>query len=510
MAGWMEISRILAKEASYRARRRGVRRTRLMSLVGGGLVRSNLLGALLFTGMSLFFSVGAVFDGRLIVPMIGVLGLVELLVGAFATASTVHVILSEGLLEPLSTLPVTDSDVRTALLGVGIYWGGLSMLFAVLPGAALVAAKRGLWPLAAWASLEAGSLLLLAFGVGYLLGSLGPRYTRSRVSRALQTLAWLLFFGFGLLFQLLPQEAVGFSEEVGVPGWLLLIPPFSFPAAALGVGKAAVSSLASALLGAAVMRLGAGRLWRAASSGAFVLPTGAPARGWRITAGRLQFLRKDLKLLGMNPRMLASTVYYAVIGPALVLAPLLTEATAGGLIGRFLPAIGLFFGGVGGAGVFYLYALDAEGARLLYLLPLSRGDVARQKAATLAVTVSLIVVAVGAAGAISAGPLLGLASTVTYALTLLGSAMINSAILARRLPREPSAWTQETFSRGTLGLLTLAEFVLFGFAAGLGVVPVLLFGGVGGDLLSAAISLIESMFVLYLGWEWTRGLKDPL
>ncbi len=512
MARWSEIAGILAKEASYRAQRRaGAERSRLIKLVGGGLVRSNLLGALLFTGMSLFFCIGAVFDQRFIVPMMGVLGLVELLVGAFATASTVHVILTEGLLEPLSTLPVTESDIRLALLSVGVYWGGLSMVFAVIPGALLIAAKRGMWTVALWGALEAVALLLLAFGVGYLLGSLSPKYTRSRISRALQTVAWLLFFGFGLLFQLLPHQAAGFVGEAGVPGWLLLVPPFSFPAAALGVREAIASSLAFAALSSVILRVGAGRLWRAASSGRFALPTSAPTEKWVITAGRLQPLKKDLRLLGMNPRMLASTVYYAVIGPAIVIAPMLADVMTGDSgISRFLPAIGLFFGGVGGAGVYYLYALDAEGARLLYHLPLTRGEVARQKAVTLAATVSPIVLIVGVVGALSGGMLAGLAAVVTYGLTLLGSAMLNSAILAKRLPGEPSAWTQETFTKGTLGLLMLAEFVVFGAAAAAAVVPAMLFGGVGSDLLSTALALIESIFTLYLGWKWTRGLRDPL
>ncbi len=512
MARWSEIAGILAKEASYRARRRaGVRGSRLAGLVGRGLVRSNLLGALLFTGMSLFFCIGAVFDQRFVVPMLGILGLVELLVGAFATASTVHVILTEGLLEPLSTLPVTESDIRLALLGVGVYWGGLSMVCAVVPGALLVAVKRGSWAVALWGALEAAALLLLAFGVGYLLGALSPKYTRSRISRVLQTVAWLLFFGFGLLFQLLPPQAAGFVGEVGAPRWLLLIPPFSFPAAAMGVRESALASLAFSALSVAVLRVGAGRLWTAASSGRFALPSSPPAGRWSLAVGRLQPLKKDLRLLAMNPRMLASTVYYAVIGPALVVAPMLADVFTGNSgIGRFLPAIGLFFGGVGGAGVYYLYALDAEGARLLYHLPLTRGEVARQKALTLTVTVSPIVILVGVVGALSAGALTGLAAVLTYGVTLLGSAMLNSAILAKRLPREPSAWTQETFSKGTLGLLMLAEFVAFGAAAAAAVAPAALFGGAGSDLLSTAAALIESTFTLYLGWEWTGGLRDPV
>lgn len=512
MARWSEIAGILAKEASYRARRRaGVRGSRLAGLVGRGLVRSNVLGALLFTGMSLFFCIGAVFDQRLVVPMLGILGLVELLVGAFATASTVHVVLTEGLLEPLSILPVTESDIRLALLGVGVYWGGLSMICAVVPGALLVAVKRGAWAVALWGALEAVALLLLAFGVGYLLGALGPKYTRSRISRALQTVAWLLFFGFGLLFQLLPPQAAGFVGEVGVPRWLLLIPPFSFPAAAMGVRESALASLAFSALSVAVLRAGAGRMWIAASSGRFALPSSPPAGRWSLTVGRLQPLKKDLRLLAMNPRMLASTVYYAVIGPALVVAPMLADVFTGNSgIGRFLPAIGLFFGGVGGAGVYYLYALDAEGARLLYHLPLTRGEVARQKALTLIVAVSPIVLLVGAVGALSGGMLTGLEAVLTYGLTLLGSAMLNSTILAKRLPREPSAWTQETFSKGTLGLLMLAEFVVFGAAAAAAVVPAVLFGGAGSDLLSTAAALVESTFTLYLGWKWTSRLRDPV
>ena len=63
--------------------------------------------------------------------------------GAFSTAASVNIIVSDRLLEPLTRLPIHESKMRKTLLLLALYWGGLALPFAVIPGTALAAFKLG-------------------------------------------------------------------------------------------------------------------------------------------------------------------------------------------------------------------------------------------------------------------------------------------------------------------------------------------------------------------------------
>jgi hypothetical protein len=101
------------------------------------------------------------------------LGLLELFFGAFAVTAATNTILSEDLLKPISFMPVDEGDLRIALLLVGVYLGGGSVPFLVIPGVIVASLYFKVWGLIFWGLVEAFSVLLLAFGIGYIAGSLG-------------------------------------------------------------------------------------------------------------------------------------------------------------------------------------------------------------------------------------------------------------------------------------------------------------------------------------------------
>ncbi len=121
-----------------------------------------------------------------------------------------------------------------------------------------------MWGLIFWGLVEAFSVLLLAFGIGYIAGSLGGKYTRSLFLRGVQTAVWLVFLSLAGILQIVPQLFPGASLPREV---LDVLPPFSFGGAVLGLGTAVLSSVVFVVAGATVIWYGASRLWRLAGSG---------------------------------------------------------------------------------------------------------------------------------------------------------------------------------------------------------------------------------------------------
>jgi hypothetical protein len=495
---WKEVADVLAREASYRAMKRGERKT----FIGfSGLLRSNLLGAVLMTLISLSVSAGALFERSFLIAALGVLGLIELLLGAFTVAGSVHVVLSEGLLEPLSFLPVDEKDIRKAFLMTGVYWGGLSMIFALIPGVLMLAFGLKIWALIPFGLIEAFSILLLSFGIGYLAGSLGPKYTRSRISRVIQTVVWLIFFGFGVMFQFVPR----FVPKTSNIPYIELIPPFSFAGASIGSREAMLSSLVFLLLSILLFRAGAERLWRVASSGIFLLPQFPAERKWSIRVGSMQLLRKELRLMTMNPRILASTFYSMIMAPIVFIIPLITDSKLN--VAQFIPALSLFAAGFVGLSVYYLYVVEAEGALLLYLLPITRGYLARQKAIALFLLSIPILLLIGVACYLIGGIFMAFTCTIIYATTALGSSMIFSSSIVTYLPKEPSIWTQETL-KGKITAISLAGIIATGVIALIAATPIISMGE-RGITMSALIAILESTILLTLG-VILSGRKDIL
>ena len=516
MSSWKKIARVLAKEASYRAlKRRG--RKRFFTLGTGDLVKSNLLGILLLSAFSLMTSVGAIFEESLFVLLLGTLCVLEIFFGTFSMATNIQTILGDNLLEPISHLPVSQDEVRKAILRIGLYWGGLSLPFTVIPGAALMAWKLRRVSVFIWGAAGAASILFLANGLGYLIGALSYKIGRNPLGRALSTIVWLLFFSFGILFNLFQRFSWG-DKSIAAKDWIVLIPPFSFAGASLGELSSMVTSLITAILSVVIFKVGANRFWAAVAYGHGHLPTTSIMPRWTVRAGKFELIRKDLKLLARNPRILASTIYYMLVfGPLIFLTLVPARISKGSSylagLSNLIPAASLLMGGIGGISIFRLYTLEAEGARVLYNLPLSRSKLARLKACSLAVVSLPMAFAVGVCAGLVGGAVIGICAGLTYVISLVGSALLNSSLLTKQLPREPSSWTQETFGRFILVIIMLGEVVFFSILAGLPLVPSILIYGFPPPAYAfelIVIPLLEAVLLVFASYLYNRWIEGCL
>ncbi len=540
MTGWRELASILAREAAYRAARRagvGQRSWRWVFYGAGNLIKSNAVVGLLLSAASVFLGWTSAVEGDLsfLTVSMGLMGFMEFFMAAFGMTMAVHTVMAEDLLTPLRHLPVGEGVIRRALLAVGVYWGLAAAVMAVIPGSCVAAWMLGLPSLAAWGLLEAASLAALASGIGYLIGSLTPKYTRSRIARAIQTVLWISFFLAGFVPSVVGSVGGTAGGEAGGPGaapWVAEIPPFCYAAAALGDPAAAASALATSAAAALTFLLGSSRLWRAASLGSYLLPSQPPpSAGWAVRAGSAQRIIKDLRLLARNPRILASTVYTAAI-PILIVAP--TALAVGGwvdptwlrVLTPAVPAAALFLGGIGGLGVTNLFVVEGEGARLLYVLPLTKAELAREKAALMALLNVPAAAALAAACAALGDPASAAAAGASYELAAAGSALLNAGFAAGRLPEQPSTWSQQTFSGLTIVLAFLGEILMFGLMASLAVAPYLLYAAKAAGFVRflpaawwvdaaaaippAAPALVESAALAAAGWAYAGGKRGVL
>ena len=172
--GWRELSRVLVKETAYRASRKfGSGVSGRKYFLGGFFSGSMAVGILFMSFLSVVSSVMFLSDIGALPLLMGALGLLGLFFGAFAVTAATNTILSEDLLKPISFMPVDEWDLRIALLLVGVYLGGASVPFLVIPGVIVASLYFKMWGLIFWGLVEAFSVLLLAFGIGYIAGSLG-------------------------------------------------------------------------------------------------------------------------------------------------------------------------------------------------------------------------------------------------------------------------------------------------------------------------------------------------
>jgi len=103
-------------------------------------------------------------------------------------------------------------------------------------------------------------------------------------------------------------------------------------------------------------------------------------------------------------------------------------------------------------GVYIMFVAEAANARTLYLLPLTRLNVALSKSLALLLMCLPFIVAASAVAAIFLNTSAGL----VYATATVGSALLGGLILAMWAPREPSDWCRETYSQLKLIVAWLA------------------------------------------------------
>ncbi len=491
---WKKLAEVIAREASYRsAKERGKRS--FFRLTGGSMLKYNALLIAIFTFLSVSMGFAAFAGRELSIVMLTILSLMEMMMGILIMALNTQVLISDKLLDPVFRLPISEEDVRKALSWVGIYWGEAALPFAVIPAGIIMSLilKDAIFFLSSL--LIALMALLLSLGLGYLVGSLASRYTRSLKGRTISTTVWILALGIGFLIgpvSSMVEESL--SSNLGMIGW---IPPISF-VFMFQDPIALVTSLASLLLSYLLLKYGTDRFWNAATRGEVPLPK--VSAKWSIRYGLMAAILRELKIAVRTPRILASVIIYSVLFPFSILFPGLSASGLPAGFKEYIPILALAVGGLEGFSLLYFYIMEAAGAKSLYSLPLRRSDIAILKFLAYSVVNVPLIIAVSVA--ILLFPSAGILSFLIYLGSFAGSSLMNSLIYANMLPEEPSHWSSETFGRNIIGILMMGEI---GFYFLVGIMAFLIPGAMEKTLISlislAAIWLIDAFL-----YKWSRRI----
>ncbi|MCS7103760.1 MAG: hypothetical protein NZ992_07785, partial [Candidatus Korarchaeum sp.] len=367
MTSWRKIAEVIAREANYRAGKEMGGRRNLNLMTAGSALRYNLFLMLILTMISILTGLSALSGREEALFTIIVLFLVEVMLGMLSMALNLQTIISDELLHPLQHFPIEEGELRKALSLLGIYWGGLALPFAMIPAGLVFSVLHGDLSFLLGFSSASICAMLLSIALGYLAGSVGGRYTRSLSRRAFSTVIWVILLGAGLMMN---PVLSGFSEFLGSSegtlGMLTALPPISFLHIA-GDPLSFVSSILSMILSLALLRIGTSRFWRIASS-----PEVASVRiaSWSISFGIRASLVRELKLSFRNPRMFASILVYSFLFPLFLIFPMLTNLQELEEFRGVLSLIPLILGGLQGSfAPYYLYIVEAAGAKALYNLP---------------------------------------------------------------------------------------------------------------------------------------------
>jgi len=223
---WKVIAEAIAREANYRAQREMSRRN-LSIMTAGSILRYNIFIILILSFISGMTGLAS-FEGREAALLVSIpLFIVEIMLGTLSMALSLQVIVSDKLLEPIQHLPIEERDLRRALSLLGIYWGGLALPFAMIP-AGLISSIILSDP-----SILAGYLaasitgMILSLALGYLVGSIAGKYTRSLSRRAISTLLWTILIGFGFFLNVI-MRTFSSMEDLSALNLLKVVPPLSF------------------------------------------------------------------------------------------------------------------------------------------------------------------------------------------------------------------------------------------------------------------------------------------
>ncbi len=456
---WRRIAEVVAREAAYRSRREAERSLRFFRMSGGSMLKYNAFLLAVFTFMSSMIGLSAFSGPEVAYLTLIMLFLMEILMGVLFMALNLQVLVSDRLLDPIFHLPVSEPEIRRALLWVGIYWGGAALPFVLIPGAAVESYLLRDPLILVGAIMGSLIALVLSMALGYLAGSLATRYTRSLKGRAVSTVVWLLVLSVGFIMGPL-MDAVSQLYEGGAVQALYMVPPISF-AVMFESSGALLSSLLLVLVSYILFRTGTSRFWRVVTRGEVPLPK-RPAK-WSLSFGFTAALMKEVKMATRTPRIFASIIMYSFIFPLVFIFPFFSEGLPQGFSGFLAPLV-LAVGGLGGFSILYLYVMEASGAKTLYSLPLTRGRVALVKFYTFLTVNMPVAILIAAALAVLMPN--GAIPALIYLAALSGSALLNSLTYALLLPKEPSHWSTETFGRTLVAVLFLIEGMAY-FSVGI-------------------------------------------
>jgi hypothetical protein len=118
--------------------------------------------------------------------------------------------------------------------------------------------------------------------------------------------------------------------------------------------------------------------------------------------------------------------------------------------------------GFAGTGVGYFYVAEGEGSLLLYVLPVTRGWLARRKAATCLVFSLPTMTVIAILGYVFGEPSIAVAGIIIFLLGAIGSSLVFSFLAARGLPSTPAVWTNETLREGYVGVQFIGLLIVVG------------------------------------------------
>ncbi len=478
---WKKLAEIIAREASYRsAKERGKRS--FFRLTKGSMLKYNALLIVIFTFISVSMGFGAFAGKELSIIMLMMLSLMEIMMGILIMALNTQVLISDKLLDPMFRLPVSEDDIRRSLSWVGMYWGEAALPFVLIPAGLIMSLILCDVIFFLSSLLMALMGLLISLGLGYLVGSLASRYTRSLKGRAISTLVWVLALGIGFLIG--PVSSIveeSLSAGIGIINW---IPPVSF-IFMFQDPVALVTSSASLLLSYLLLKYGTNKFWNAATRGEVPLPK-SPVK-WSIRYGLVAAVLREIKIAVRTPRILASVIIYSIFLPLSILFPSLSTNLPAEFK-EYIPILALAVGGLEGFSLLYLYIMEAAGAKSLYSLPLRRSDIAILKFLAFSTVNAPLILAMSAAMLLFPGA--GILPFLVYIGSFMGSSLMNSLMYANMLPEEPSHWSSETFGRNIIGALMIGEM---GFYFLIGVLAFLIPGAMEKILIS-----IISLAIIWL------------
>lgn len=478
------LAKLLVREAAYRGFRGSQAAPFLPSArhTGSGIrvsvISANIIGGFLFSLLSLAMAGAAYTTSSQYGSWVAFSTSLTFLTG-FALAMAVmqastftSSVIREGLIDLLRLLPLNDKDItKIYVYALTLYWGGLAVAFLFIPflGAEAYLVITGYLSPAHLliASFAAATTLVFAYSAGLALGAQSYIGRKGTIMRAASVAGWVLTLLLFFLTYYSYSVALTMTESLApfLATWGYLI-PFVGLAFADTVLKALISlALTLGLLlpttRAAVSRISA-ILRGAETAPALTSGHGSPEA---VVRGKLTALIvKDLKLLSREPRLLANAIMMTALPVLMMVVFSITGKDSGLVSSTTSPAIAALLGVFSSLATDTLYFVESSGAIALHYLPVTRAEIATSKAlSSLIITlpaVSAVTVAISAYS--GTPPHIILANTSLAAGMAAGFALINSAIMASWVPKEPTEWGEQLFIRD---LSTRIKFV----AARLGV-----------------------------------------
>lgn len=521
---WLRVAYILAREAAYRAQRR-LEGGRSLTLLSGSIFRVNMFGIVAWTIVSIMVMAPILIRIYPITPsiFIGIL-ILEFTIGIFISLvimiNNLNTLQTDRLIDMIRHLPIRENDVRLSLIGVSLYWGIIPLPFLVIPSSLIATYITGEIHYIISGLLTSIFMLSLSVGLGFLLGGIGGRISRSLPGRIFSTILWLIVLGSGVLFSIfgtdIYENIYGMDLDPSINNIYYLLPMTAFtyifmdPLISIPMASIWIFS------GLTVLKIGIDRFWESLN-----IVYGAPAhRG--LGRGLMSILMdigvwREILMLSRSPRMLANIIYLLLFP---IVIPLIFGSGSLPLINCSLgiPLV-IILASLSSPATYILYVLEGEGARYLYQLPISRGDIIRSKAYTVSILSTPVSIFYMIYVSMLCGFSRGFMAMAAYLITILSSSLLSSYLDSRLLPSEPSIWTPQTFSNLTKIIHSFIIVLIYFSLAFVGAIPFIIrelgFTEIYvilaiNEWLSSLMVYTVSVIILLIIYYHVSKLRDPL